>query len=103
MNNETYLDFCFIRPEQGEFKQEVDRLLAELFSGKRLKWYLEEKKQDGLEVVVAEVKGMSNWSSEEELVLHLEDEADERFWNYIQGYQFYIYPFTKGCGSCGTH
>lgn len=103
MNNETYLDFCFIRHEQGGFKQEIDELLADLFSGKRLKWYLEEKKQDNLDIVVAEVKGMSSWSSEEELVQYLENEAGERFWEYVQGYQFRVYPFTKGCASCGKH
>jgi len=103
VNNETYLDFCFIRTEQGHFKEEIDELLQNLFGTKRLNWYLEEKKTAGAEMVIAEVKGMSDWTSEEELLLYLEEQADEPFWSYVQGCQLYIYPFKKGCASCGTH
>lgn len=103
MNNETYLDFCFIRHEKGNFSADIDGLFRTIFDGKRLNWYLEEKKQDGVEIVVAEVKGMSDWPSEDALLLYLEEQAGEAFWEYVQGYQFYIYPFKRGCQSCGTH
>lgn len=54
-------------------------------------------------MVVAEVKGMSNWSSEEETVQFLEEHAGEVFWQYLQGYKFFIYPAAmRGCTSCET-
>jgi hypothetical protein len=54
--------------------------------------------------VVAEVKGMSYWRSEEETLTFLEEHAGEEFWNYLQGYKLFIYPAgMRGCNSCGTH
>ncbi|MEH7246609.1 hypothetical protein V7114_07395 [Neobacillus niacini] len=103
MISETYLDFCFIREQSGEFTVVIDELLKNTFGKKKLNWYLEEKKIDGADMVIAEVKGMSNWSSEEETLLFLEENADAKFWEYLQGYKMFIYPVTKGCNSCGTH
>jgi hypothetical protein len=54
-------------------------------------------------MVIAEVKGMSDWNSEEETILFLEENADEKFWEYLQGYKMFIYPVKRGCNSCGTH
>lgn len=102
MNNETYLDFCFIRSAVGNFASEVDNLLSKVFEGVRLNWYLEEKTVEGTEVVVAEVKGMSYWRSESEIIQHLEEKAEEAFWEYLQGYKLFVYPAgMKGCNSCG--
>jgi hypothetical protein len=103
MNSETYLDFCFIREQTGDFAADIDELLKRMFGKKRLNWFLEEKTIDGAEMVVAEVKGMSDWGSEEETILFLEDHADSKFWEYLQGYKMFIYPAKKGCNSCGTH
>lgn len=103
MNSETYLDFCFVREQSGDFAPEVDQLLSELFKGVRLNWYLDEKSHDGMNIVVAEIKGMSKWQSEEETIEFIEEHASETFWKYLQGYQMYIYPAKRGCCSCGTH
>ncbi|WP_253701705.1 hypothetical protein [Bacillus sp. FJAT-27445] len=103
MNSETYIDFCFARKEAGSFSQEVDSLLKELFSGKRLNWYLEEKMVDGADVVIAEIKGMSPFQTEEETIHYIETKASEAFWEYLQGYKIFVYPNKRGCGSCGTH
>ncbi|WHZ04119.1 hypothetical protein QNH48_05525 [Neobacillus sp. YX16] len=103
MNSETYLDFCFIREQTGDFAADIDELLKSMFGKKRLNWFLEEKTIEGAEMVIAEVKGMSDWSSEEETILFLEDHADSKFWEYLQGYKMFIYPAKKGCNSCGTH
>lgn len=104
MNSEAYLDFCFVREEQGSFAEEIEELMKEVFQGIRVNWYLEEKTAEGADIVVAEVKGMAPWKSEEETLHFLEEKASERFWQYLQGYQMYIYPNNpKGCGSCGTH
>lgn len=103
MNNETFLDFCFVREASGNFASEVDQMLTELFKGVRLNWYLDEKNEGGMDIVVAEVKGMSKWESEDETIDFIEDHADDSFWRYLQGYQMYIYPAKGGCSSCGTH
>lgn len=104
MNNETYLDFCFIRETNGNFAAEVDGMLKQLFVGVKVNWYLEEKTIDEAEMVVAEVKGMSRWSSEEEALQFLEENGSDQFWQYLQGYKMFIYPAKmRGCNSCGTH
>lgn len=103
MTSETYIDFCFVRPEAGHFAAEIDDLLKITFEKKRLNWYLEEKEIDGSNIVIAEVKGMSDWTSEEESIQFLEEHAGEKFWEYLQGYKVFIYPVKRGCTSCGTH
>lgn len=103
MTSETYIDFCFVRPEAGDFTAEIDELLKNTFSKKRLNWFLEEKIIDGAEMVVAEIKGMSDWSSEEETIQFIEENAAEKFWEYLQGFKMFIYPVKRGCNSCGTH
>jgi hypothetical protein len=103
MTSETYIDFCFIRKESGGFAVEIDDLLKNTFGKKRLKWYLEEKIIEGAEMVVAEVKGMSDWNSEDEALSYIEDHAEGKFWEYIQGYKMFIYPVKRGCNSCATH
>jgi hypothetical protein len=103
MTSETYLDFCFMRTESGGFTSEIDELLKETFAKKRLNWFLEEKSIEGTEMVVAEIKGMSDWATEEETIQFLEEHAGDKFWEYLQGYQMYIYPAKRGCNSCGTH
>ncbi|MEH7386192.1 hypothetical protein V7147_12355 [Bacillus sp. JJ1521] len=103
MNSETYLDFCFIRDATGNFTVEVDELLKKLFKGVRLNWYLEEKTEEGIEIVIAEVKGMSRWQTEEEAIEYIETHAERTFWSYLQGYKMFIYPAKKGCSSCGVN
>ncbi|MFD2445123.1 hypothetical protein ACFSO7_14230 [Bacillus sp. CGMCC 1.16607] len=104
MNSEAYLDFCFVREEQGSFATEIEGLLKDLFQGIKVNWYLEEKTAEGADIVIAEVKGMGPWNSEDETLHYLEERAGDKFWKYLQGYQMYIYPNTKrGCGSCGDH
>jgi len=103
MTSETYLDFCFMREQSGGFFIEIEEILKKTFGKKRLNWFLEERNIEGAEMVIAEVKGMSDWNSEEETILFLEENADEKFWEYLQGYKMFIYPVKRGCNSCGTH
>nr|WP_263323222.1 hypothetical protein [Neobacillus sp. Marseille-Q6967] len=97
MISETYIDFCFMRAQSGGFAAEIDELLKRTFGKNRLNWYLEEKTLDGAEMVIAEVKGMSFWSSEEETIDFLEENAEEKFWEYLQGYKMFLYPAQRGC------
>lgn len=104
MNSETYLDFCFVREHLGEFSTIIDQLLAGLFKGMRVNWYLEEKVAEGADIVIAEIKGMTRFQSEEEVIQHIETHAEEDFWSYLQGYKMFVYPNGKGCGSsCAGH
>ncbi|WP_186576358.1 hypothetical protein [Aquibacillus kalidii] len=95
--SETYLDFCFIQEFTGGLGNKVDKMLDDVFQKQRLKWHLDIKEAEGAEVVVAEVKGMSSWISEQEVIDHLEKEASEDFWTCLQGYQFQVLPVEKGC------
>ncbi|WP_066306242.1 hypothetical protein [Bacillus sp. FJAT-29814] len=103
MTSETYIDLCFVRQQAGDFSGEIEELLQKLFAKKRLNWYLEEKVVDGAEMVIAEIKGMSTWESEDETIQFIEDHAEDKFWDYLQGYKMFIYPVKKGCNSCGGH
>ncbi|MFL6517362.1 MAG: hypothetical protein ACJ8GL_04725 [Bacillus sp. (in: firmicutes)] len=103
MTSETYIDFCFVRPKAGGFTAEIDEILKTTFAKKRLNWFLEEKTLDRAEMVVAEIKGMSDWGSEEETIQFIEENAGDEFWEYLQGYKMFIYPVKRGCNSCGTH
>ncbi|MFA1710228.1 hypothetical protein ACDX66_00755 [Peribacillus frigoritolerans] len=103
MNSETYIDFCFVRVASVNFASEIDKLLSDLFNGFRLNWYLDEKSMNGIDIVVAEVKGMSGWECEEETIEYIENHADDRFWIYLQGYQINVYSAKRGCNTCGTH
>ena len=103
MNSETFLDFCFVREAKGDFSSEIETMLEHLFKGIRLHWYLEEKRMEDAEMVIAEVKGMSRWQSEDEVIEYLEEKAGEGFWQYLQGYKMFVYPVKKGCSSCENH
>ncbi|WMX57874.1 hypothetical protein [Peribacillus sp. R9-11] len=103
MNSETYLDFCFIKEASGNFATEIDKLLSDLFKDVRLNWYLDEKSIDGVDIVVAEVKGMSRWESEEETMEFIENYAKDTFWKYLKGYQMNVYMAKRGCNTCGTN
>ncbi|NRD78042.1 hypothetical protein HPT25_11660 [Bacillus sp. BRMEA1] len=103
MTSETYIDFYFVRPLEGGFALVIDELLKKVFTKKQLNWYLEEKYVEGVELVIAEVKGMSSWAYEDEAIEFLEENADQRFWKFLQGYKMFIYPVLRGCNSCGKH
>ncbi|MEY8732333.1 hypothetical protein AB9M92_08755 [Peribacillus frigoritolerans] len=103
MNSETYIDFCFVKVASVNFASEINKLLSDLFNGFRLNWFLDEKSMNGIDIVVAEVKGMSGWKSEEETIEFIENHADDRFWKYLQGYQINVYSAKRGCNTCGTH
>lgn len=102
MSSETFIDFVFVRDKKGNFTTEIDQSLRTLFKQSRLNWYLEEKVEGEAEIIVAEIKGMSTWQREEEIIDFLESHGTDRFWNYLCGYQIYVYPAKKGCKCCET-
>jgi hypothetical protein len=102
MKSEVMLDFCFIRESVGQFKQEIENVLHTLFKTHRLHWYMDEKEFDNVEMVVAEVRGIGNFGSEEAVHAHIEMNAESDFWEWLQGYRFQVYPVNKGCACHGN-
>lgn len=102
MKNETLIDFCFIRNIGEGFEKEIDELLQTVFMKQQLYWYLDGKQTEGADIVVAELRGMSTWESEEEVLRFLENQAAPHFWEYLQGYQIQVFAAKKGCASCGS-
>lgn len=100
--SETYIDFCFIRENKGSLAKEIDEILSELFKDIKLNWYLEEKEIEETAVVVAEIKGMSRWQSEEETISFIENNATDLFWSYLQGYKIFIYPVKRKGANCSA-
>jgi len=101
--SEFMLDLCFIREEHAEapFLTLIDRQLNELFSGKGT-WYIEHKMEDGLEIAVAEVKGIGTWDCEDDLLAYIEETAADHIadcWEFLQGYNVQVIQKIDA-GSC---
>jgi hypothetical protein len=101
--NETLIDFCFIREVQGGFKEEVDGWLLNVFGHQLLHWYIEESVRKGAEMVVAEIRGLSTWQTEQEILHELDTKGGALFWNTIQGCRLQVFSAQKGCGGCENH
>jgi hypothetical protein len=97
MKSEVMLDFCFIREHIGQFNKDIENMFRTLFQKHRVHWYLDVKEYDDVEMVIAEVRGIGNFGSEEEVHSHIEINAEEHFWKWLQGYRFQVYPVNKGC------
>lgn len=86
MNSEFALDLCFTQKHDAilHLQAGIEEELEALFVN-NVRWHLEAKTEDGLDVVVVEVKGRADWKSTEEAVNYLEDKAGSLFWDTIKG------------------
>ncbi|MGP4081764.1 hypothetical protein ACTWQL_17800 [Pseudalkalibacillus sp. R45] len=100
MISEVYIDLCFIRKPQTDFKGFIEQEFRQLFPS-TIHWYLDVKVGEDFEMIIAELRGMGRWQSEEEVMAHLDKHGSERFWDYLQGVQMNIYPVMKGCARNG--
>ncbi|KRE70463.1 hypothetical protein [Paenibacillus sp. Soil750] len=104
MPSEFALDLCFIREHaQSPFYTIIEQQLNELFAGKGT-WYIDLREQEGLDIAVAEVKGLAIWESEEEILNYIEkytisgEPSEHDCWNHLQGYQVKVSPKADaGC------
>jgi|GEM_PF-1101185 len=104
MPHEFALDLCFIREHsQLPLQAFIDRQLRDLFSG-RGSWYIDCREEDGLDIAVAEVKGLGTWESADELLRYIEhsleqdDRAEAGCWDHLQGYQVKVFEkMDAGC------
>lgn len=103
MNSETVINLCFIREKVGEFSADINKLLEDTFKEMDFTWQLSEKDLDEAELIIAQLNGKSNWTTEEEVVSFIDQQANEMFWDYLHGLQITNYPVVKGCGTCGSH
>ncbi|MEC0210084.1 hypothetical protein [Paenibacillus ehimensis] len=104
--SEFFMDLCFIRQSAADapgqtFAQIIDDQLKGLFP-KHAKWTMEDKQEDGLDYVIAEVTGTGAWEKEEELLADLEERAAHHFWDWLQGYrlEFELKEHAE-CSHCG--
>ncbi|KQX48491.1 hypothetical protein [Paenibacillus sp. Root444D2] len=104
MPSEFTLDLCFIREHtQSPFYTIIERQLNGLFAGKGT-WYIDLREEQGLDIAVAEIKGMAIWESEVEVLRYIEESAQPDLtseydcWNHLHGYQVKVSPKADaGC------
>ncbi|WP_088104895.1 hypothetical protein [Halalkalibacter urbisdiaboli] len=99
MRSEVVFDLCFIRHQLRDFDKTIHQELLSIF-GNKLKWYLDYKCKNELEIVVAELKGVGSWETEDELISYVENKASQQFFTWLQGYKLQLFPTKKGGGSC---
>lgn len=105
MRNYDYrLNLCLIREAQSDrsLEQEARYELLDLFLGKGT-CYLEGRVEDDLEIILAEIQGTNQFSSEEQVLDYVSDYGSEKLISWIQGYHVLIEPKTERCAcSLGT-
>ncbi|MEX2105065.1 MAG: hypothetical protein WD907_07050 [Bacilli bacterium] len=103
--SEFFMYICFIRKQDNStldsFHELIHDMLTDIFAGK-VYWYLDSKTNDDLDIVVAELKGMVAWKTEEEVLDFLEKNSHPEFWEFVNGYHIQVYPNQSGstCTSC---
>jgi hypothetical protein len=102
--SEFTMDLCFIREAgtQGEpdFKAAVEQEIQKLFAP-YAKWSVTLKKEDAVEIAVAEMKGIGPWQTEDDTLAYVETKAGEQFWEWLQGYRLQVEPKEDaGCCKC---
>ncbi|GIP24443.1 hypothetical protein [Paenibacillus sp. J22TS3] len=92
-------DLCFIAPKDtaSDLKCEVDTELAGL--DERISWFTEAKEQDGLCIVIAEGKGLTCCTSEDEFLSSIDPWLTAPCWDWLSGYQLQVIPQVDA-GSC---
>ncbi|WP_054028397.1 hypothetical protein [Bacillus sp. FJAT-28004] len=101
---EFTLNLCFIREHtQSPFQSVINQQLQGLFAGKG-SWYIDHREEEGLDIAVAEVKGLATWETEDEIIRYIEESArmdsasESACWDHLQGYQVSVSPkLDAGC------
>ncbi|NEW05833.1 hypothetical protein GK047_07350 [Paenibacillus sp. SYP-B3998] len=101
---EFALDLCFIREHtQSPLQTVIDQQLHGLFVGKGT-WYIDHREEEGLDIVVAEVKGLATWETEDDILRYIEESvetdvaSESDCWDYLLAYQVKVSPkLDAGC------
>lgn len=101
MPSEFAFDAVFIR-ETGcsrvRFGETIELELRRMF-GEWASWHAETKREQGLEIAVVEMKGLSPWSSEDEAIEGLESRMESECWDWLNGYRLRVIP-KEDAGPC---
>ncbi|MBW7475245.1 hypothetical protein K0T92_10850 [Paenibacillus oenotherae] len=104
MLNEFIVDLCFIRPqtEHGSPFPQMESELNLLFStsaASAVPCYVDRKREEGLDIAVAQVSGLSVWSSEREVIAYMENGMEQASLNWLSGYRVQVIP-KEDAGTC---
>lgn len=61
--------------------------------------YIDRKKEDGLDIAVVQINGLSSWSTEQEVIAHLETRMQPESLEWLNGYRIQIIP-KENVGTC---
>ncbi|WP_135556702.1 hypothetical protein [Paenibacillus cymbidii] len=100
MLSEYRVDLCFIRRQTAEASPfpEIETQMRRLFSS-RSSCFIDRKREEGLDIAVAQVNGLSTWSTEQEVILHLEACMEPESFECLSGYRILVTP-KEGAGCC---
>lgn len=104
MLNEFIVDLCFIRPETElaspfpDMETELDLLFASS-SASAAPCYVDRKREEGLDIAVAQVSGLSVWQSEQEVIAHMEDGMERGSMEWLSGYRVQVIA-KEDAGAC---
>jgi hypothetical protein len=101
MLSEYFIDLCFIRAEPCESIRIVEKLQEEI---RRIfpvvsTIYIDHKREEGLEIAVCELNGLSMWETEEELLMYVEEKLSDECWSWLTGYRLQVIP-KEDAGTC---
>jgi hypothetical protein len=98
--SEFFVNLCFIRSEKeaGPMLEHVEASLDQTFHKSPVRRVFR-RVDKGLEIVTAEVNGLSAWSCEEEVLDHLEAHLDDDCIRWLQGYMINVL-LKEDAGPC---
>ncbi|CAG7641618.1 hypothetical protein PAESOLCIP111_04251 [Paenibacillus solanacearum] len=100
MASEYFVDLCFIKPhtDAGAPFPELEAQLGALFSSQAA-ITVERKQDDGLEIAVAQVSGLSAWTTEQDVISHLEKHMPLDSLDWLNGYRIQVI-LKEDAGPC---
>ncbi|WP_166237777.1 hypothetical protein [Paenibacillus turpanensis] len=100
MEQEFTLELCFVHPAESEgvLENQVRGELGRLFAGHYQ--YITSKREQELDIVLAEVRGKGAWNDEEQLLDYFEQNADLELLDTVSGFRLEVLKGKKGCSCC---
>lgn len=100
MPSEYKVDLCFIRPQTDASYpfSELEVQMHMLFSA-AASCYVERKREEGLDIAIVQVNGLSCWRSEQEVILHMETCMQPETLEWLSGYRIQVIPKAYA-GTC---
>lgn len=92
-------DLCFVTTAGSctDMRQVIEDELCGL--DERITWFIEAKERDGLDIVVAEGKGLTSCETEDQFLTAVDPHLISPCWDWLSGYQLQVIP-QMDAGSC---